>query len=232
VNNSPVRFIDPSGHCTGNQRDSIDQGLSCWGWIDKITQTYKNIHIDPEAWTSVELKAAWYSLQDHPFRPEIMGAKSITLYRMDYYHDKSGGYTAGATYRRQDINGNYLDEYDIYIFNDAYIASPTGNGKTTPSIINFQGTIAHEFTHVAVNHEPSLRDSYISAKGLRPTIHGDINWALSTDQIGESIAIAAATWEIDPDLLIDEYVFGLFPDPWLRDWIAPYAARTVYYESY
>ena len=122
--------------------------------IRTIEGTYKNIHIfDVLVWTYNELVAFLKALQEHPFINDILSARSINVYRPEYY-DHYGDGVAGRT--KPLGNG----EYNLYIYDYAHNADPEANKvRVLDSPRNVEGTFLHELTHVALGQNPSILKS-------------------------------------------------------------------------
>jgi RHS repeat-associated protein len=154
--NNPVRYIDPSGYCTGDPWDPDDPDADCWEMIRTLESTYKNIHIfDDLAWTYNELVALWKALQEHPFITSILSARSINVYRRDYKFnefDNIGAWT-------QPLGDG---EYNLFIYDVAFYADPAVNtrGRVSGSPRNVEGVILHELTHIAMGQNSSILKEY------------------------------------------------------------------------
>jgi RHS repeat-associated protein len=44
--NNPVRYSDPSGHCTGDPSDPNNKDMNCWNIYNKLKNKYTNVYID------------------------------------------------------------------------------------------------------------------------------------------------------------------------------------------
>ncbi|MBL8099940.1 MAG: hypothetical protein JNK81_12205 [Anaerolineales bacterium] len=62
ANNNPVKFNDPSGHCSGDATDSQNPDADCWAKINEIENLYPFVDIDPGNWTEGELSNIQTSL--------------------------------------------------------------------------------------------------------------------------------------------------------------------------
>ncbi len=53
--NNPLRFTDPTGHCSGDPADTQNPDLACWQMIELIQSSYGNVTVDSANWTTDEL---------------------------------------------------------------------------------------------------------------------------------------------------------------------------------
>jgi RHS repeat-associated protein len=57
VNNNPVRYNDPSGHCSGNPNDPDNPDRDCWKLYNRIHKWYRNVNLyNPFIWELSELQ--------------------------------------------------------------------------------------------------------------------------------------------------------------------------------
>jgi len=54
--NNPLRYIDPTGHCSGNASNPDNPDAACWSQLTEIENKYTNVDIDPAKWTTSELE--------------------------------------------------------------------------------------------------------------------------------------------------------------------------------
>lgn len=178
VGNNPIGFVDPTGHCRDEDSDykckQQQQGssgaladtlpASCSngeyaGCIAAIESDFSNVDIlscsasetveGCKKWTMKELVLLQRTLAGYQY-----GLGDLTLVRAE---DLEGD--AGKT---QVFNSG---EVRVSISDEAYYSPPTGTSnweffRWFGSDKNFQGVIAHEFTHVAVYYDPTLLDKW------------------------------------------------------------------------
>jgi len=219
VYNSPLRYTDPSGFCTGDRNNPLtEEERKCWSLIDQIQTKYKNIVIDPLLWESYELQVILDTLTGFPFQQDISGAKKITFYRQHAYPNRSPGQTVGGWFDpHKDHSDNPTGEYDIYIYDDAYIMLPDHSGTGTKSLDNFMGAVAHELAHVALFENPSIKSDYEQFRKWRWSGLSRGYPIIVEDPDAEYIAIATSAWVVDPNLLV--YTTALFISvTWERRW--------------
>jgi hypothetical protein len=57
VNNNPVRYNDPTGHCSGNPNDPDNPDRDCWKLYNRIHKWYRNVNLyNPFIWELSELQ--------------------------------------------------------------------------------------------------------------------------------------------------------------------------------
>jgi RHS repeat-associated protein len=152
VFNNPLKYVDPSGHCSGKP-DGPD--ADCWAKIREIEGHYKNsdFHVDPRNWTTEELSLLQQALAGHIFANDVMKAKGLTFARQEKY-DRDPSVSAGIT----------KDGKTLYIFNRAYESPIDANSyETAHSPMNFLGALLHELTHIAIANNPNILTSFSEA---------------------------------------------------------------------
>jgi len=213
--NNPVRYVDPTGHCSGDPSDPNNPDIACWAWISTITGHFSNIFIDPLYWTAKELMAVWDALNDHVFLPEILLAESVTLHRREGTRGVGGSHV---------VNRNNPGVHNIYIFDFAYFSLPDASGISSESSINnFRGVVSHELAHVGITEDSAIQDSYESNSvwwgDIFSPLGSGYNFGPDTDYTAERIAIAAATWEVNPDLFTYNVFLVVSVTDWRLDWV-------------
>jgi RHS repeat-associated protein len=215
VRNNPLKFIDPSGFCEGTAGDHPASEDACWNWIAQIHATYSNIWVDSALWTAEELALVYGAFGMHIFKEEILSAALINLRR------REGGDLGPAgqwTYR----NG----AHEVTIFDRAYFFTPDANQvEVEASTLNFQGTVIHEFTHVATWEDPQILASYRDSQPfftLTQPVGGEYGWArCGTDRrckYSERVAVTTSAYSLTPDVFKWEFLF-LEGEYWQLDWI-------------
>jgi hypothetical protein len=214
VRNNPLKFVDPSGFCEGTAEDHPASEDACWNWIAEIEATYSNIWIDPALWTAEELALVDGALGMHIFKEEILLAARIRLYRRE-----GGARGPAGTPEFQD------GSHAVTIFDRAYNVTPDANRwESRPSDLNFQGTVIHEFTHVATSENPQILASYQDSQHFTLTqpVGGAYGWArCGTDgrcKYSERVAITTSTYSLTPDVFKWEFLFWE-GEYWQLDWI-------------
>jgi RHS repeat-associated protein len=88
ASNNPVRYNDPSGHCSGDPNNSQNPDFGCWEMIRSISGNYDFISIDSANWTEKELRHVDKSL--HALEKSLGGVDelraatgNVSLYRRD-----------------------------------------------------------------------------------------------------------------------------------------------------
>jgi RHS repeat-associated protein len=62
VQNQPLKYIDPSGHCKGNPYDDLNPDIACWEYLNKIQGDFTNTSIST-SFSLNELKRIYKALQ-------------------------------------------------------------------------------------------------------------------------------------------------------------------------
>jgi hypothetical protein len=62
VNNNPLRYVDPSGHCSGDPSDRNNPDIACWDEWFEIQALFKNIHLGDANWGLGELNSLHLAL--------------------------------------------------------------------------------------------------------------------------------------------------------------------------
>jgi len=162
VNNSPMNYTDPSGHCS----EKAENYEECMDWAKKIEkkwdfarvemcQTGTSFKTSCKGWTAYELELLYETLDEYVLGDQIDDG---TIYFMRTNTDEYNG-----------LHQGYLNKADgskfsvIHITDGAWTSEP---GKRFPNYFgikednNFKGVIAHELTHAAVWFHPELMDKY------------------------------------------------------------------------
>jgi len=221
VRNNPLKFIDPSGFCEGTADNHPASEDACWNWIAQIQATYSNIWVDPAVWIAEELAIVYYSLGAHVFRNDILKATHITLHRR---HDLilEGGIKIGTVAGTHQKIG---DTHEVTLYDYAYHLTPDANERQEKeSSLNFQGTVIHELTHVAIAENPLILESYQKSKRFQwqPPVgarypYVDIGCTSTTCRDTERIAMTASAYHLTPDVF--KWKFLVEGTYWQLDWI-------------
>ncbi len=82
VLNSPLRYTDPSGHCSGDPNDPENHDIGCWEMIGQIEDSCDNVSItNTDQWTEAELRLLLKALQEYRLWRYIYTARDITFGR-------------------------------------------------------------------------------------------------------------------------------------------------------
>jgi hypothetical protein len=128
---------------------------SRWGNVDVITCTDEFV-VGCKVWTAEELELLYQVLEDYTFSQYVDQPFNIVRSTSDEY--------AGIAISRSDNRGNPYHE--IQITDRAWRTPPALGVLDAFDILrkepeHFQGTIAHELTHLAVSFHPELLDWWI-----------------------------------------------------------------------
>jgi RHS repeat-associated protein len=206
VRNNPLKLVDPSGFCEGTAEDHPESENACWNWIAEIEASYSNIWVDPALWTAEELALVYGALGMHIFKEEILSAERINLLR------REGG-KLGPAGTHMFADGTHT----ITIFNRAYYPTPDVNRwEHEPSGVNFQGTVIHEFTHIATTENPQINESYRDAQPFLGSNRVGSEYGIARCGMNlncrhsEKIAMITSAYQLTPDV---------FRGNWQLDWI-------------
>lgn len=215
---NPVNYADPTGHCSGDPSDPKNPDISCWNMITHIESRFTNVHVfSRDKWIYNELLAMAKALSGRGFGGAIATAPAINFYRQEFGGSGEGGLT------------KQLDDgtYNIAIYNLAYYIEPdVTNASGLPNLQNFEGAIVHELTHVAIDQDPTILQSYKQEQdkhGSGATIGLDYNKSNCVTAIPydadcmnkEMIAMTASTFQLSPKSF--DFSFFLGHD-WRKDW--------------
>ncbi len=151
VLNHPLRYTDPSGHCSGDPNDPANSDSSCWALIHEIENQYNQVSVtNQDQWTEKELRFLLEALQDYRLWRYISSASII------FGREKGDtSYLAGVARRLGDKDGNPTGDYHIVLYDFAWYARPDARHSNVGIYLpfmrsenKFKGTIAHELTHV------------------------------------------------------------------------------------
>jgi hypothetical protein len=236
VFNNPLKYTDPSGHCSGKP-DGPD--ADCWAMIREIEGNYKNVHIAPDRWTTDELSMLLQALAGHIFGKEIAKITlPITFVRKDKNDNDDLGLTLPTNFDEIDQQWELSTGYPpipatgvtVNIYNRAWWGPVDGNssGNWWWSSSSFQATIYHELTHVAVTYGDrgiigKIFQSFESARGGRDLTRREVRNNLPIGKAynggsgcgircmsGEYIAMTVAADALQPSLI---------QNTWLGKWI-------------
>jgi hypothetical protein len=204
VYNNALRHTDPSGHCGGDANDPSNPDAGCWAKISQIQNDFTNVHIAPDRWTEQELGLLYGVLEGFLLRDAITAA-SITMIRA-IEHPLGPG-VGGETTLLPGGRG----EYGITIFDSAWRFEPAMNegSSLVREPLDFQGTIAHELTHVATNEHPEIVNSYTAEVSNHWDPHSPVGATYNFNQPGmtpkkkaaEMVSMTVATYMYEPRAL-------------------------------
>jgi RHS repeat-associated protein len=146
VNNSPLNYVDPSGHCTGDPDDRHNSDYVCWKKLEKIEKKFSTITVgDPEEWSFSELQMLFTVLNDalakfhgsHQVFEEMFG--EVTFFIADVIVDRFGREWSGAYGITECGAGSCVITLSHLSFTDLYIQFTYGT---------YKWIIAHELGHV------------------------------------------------------------------------------------
>jgi hypothetical protein len=138
---NPLRYVDPTGHEIEDYGPFVLENL--------------------DDWTEEQLEQLEETLKNHPFAAGWSGAEEIMIRRRDIYPgDDPYNPTTGGSAGPLDEDG----KYEIVIYDVAWNLPPAMNGNKTTFkwAVNFQGTFAHELTHVVIYENPEMIDNYLA----------------------------------------------------------------------
>jgi RHS repeat-associated protein len=145
--NNPIRFNDPSGHCSGDPNNNKNPDIDCWNKISEITSKYKNLKLDASRWTLEELVTLEKSLNDIEALVGLEEAGNINIRRRHI----------DLTYIIKWIFGDKpLGIYDP-IFDTITLYDGTFTNSDVADI-----TIYHEFAHDVQHENPEEFLEYIN----------------------------------------------------------------------
>jgi RHS repeat-associated protein len=194
VNNNPLRYTDPTGHCVEGSEDFEE----CMQWVDQIHNSWDTIFVEVcigggfiggcQGWTAEEVQLLHDTLSEYTFSQYLEG--DIWFYRTDSGDEGWGGLTRKFSFE----DG---EKYSLIgIANEAWTTPPAMGIHDLFDIVStsdhFQGTIAHELTHAAVWFNPWLLDSWIENSDVGK---GDLRLGLLYD------------WSIYDDFQDDEELY-------------------------
>jgi len=167
VENNPLRYTDPSGHCVEGAKDYDE----CMDWVTKIENEWENYNVITclagdsvdgcKGWTALEVKLLYKTLSGYLLK-EYTQQSRISFVRIAVVDDDRGIVGKHTAYN----DGTYR----ITIADDAWKSAPTATefdiwGYSVKLRSNFQGIIAHELTHNAISEHPELLDNWIDNGG-------------------------------------------------------------------
>ena len=221
VQNNPLRYTDPTGHCEwiglgggiGDLPDSTADEDTRERIIKEIESLGPFVFVYSDPWTIEELLLLKEAIINHPFREGFSSAKKITIRRKDHYEPEDpfnpvGGFTKDLGVDDEDLEG----EYEVTIYDVAWQLEPAMNSTflLERSGNNFAGVIAHELTHVALQEQPVLVDMWggyqaIGRNSREGSVvgHGRSRQGMTNEEWAkEMIAFTVAAYMYQPDALV------------------------------
>ncbi len=155
------------------------------------------------------------------FLDSILTASHIDLYRKHWYVAEGDGY-AGSEFATDRKAG----KYQVEIYDQAYNTTPDANNFHAPaSLVNFQGAVIHELTHVALDQNKDIVEAY--RKGRQGQIEawrpfgGGVDCVFPGPCDEEVIARASSTYLLSAKSF--RYGLDLLYHDWREEWLGRYA---------
>jgi hypothetical protein len=245
VNNSPLNYVDPTGHC-GKADGKDDEEEECQKAIGDIEKNYRNIKVNAKRWSIRELQLVLKALSGHMFSEDINTARSIQLLRSEYIKDDKGNNLDTVAGETRSEKPPYLD-FTIEIADSAWYAPPDANSSGTWFWWeeNFLGTVIHEFTHLAAARNPNLLATFKAAGGAAPFFNsgtpigqgakGILSYYAALDRSygtnrepDELMAMTVAAYQLTPNVFTvsDSWWGGPYYTHWTGKW-----AQAWYYPT-
>jgi hypothetical protein len=167
--NNPIRYNDPTGHCT----EGADDYEECLDWVKKIEEKFTNINVITcigsdiatgcVGWTAKEVELAYETFTEYILND------SIDDHPIWVIRTESDEY-AGLHSPLRNEDGSIFRS-DIRLSDKAWTTSPSLGIQDTFDWGRddnfFKGTLAHELTHAAVFFHPEIMDHY---RDVMPTL--------------------------------------------------------------
>jgi RHS repeat-associated protein len=156
---NPIKYTDSTGHCTEGSDDyeecmeTANKIENKWHFIDVVVCVGDDVANGCSGWTAEEMFLLYLTISEFNFEISTASIKVI----------REGSDLIGTIYEpNEDVM-----TYDIRIGNRAWKTAPKSGEldyqfyNLFSSKLHFQGTIAHELTHVAIGENPNILDEWM-----------------------------------------------------------------------